>query len=173
MGFFGSLFGGQNSTLSGDIANAGNTMNFGSALGQSDLQLGSDFYKTLLNGSPEAIGKLLGPQISNIQKQGQENLNTKAEFGDRSGGTNASNQTSMDDQRAKVEQMISQLTGQAAGAVTGIGENAINTGLQANQLSAEESQMQMQNYQNSIFGKSLTDLAQTGLNAAEGASGIF
>ena len=47
-------------------------MNFGSALGQSDLQLGSDFYKTLMGGDPTAIGKLLGPQISNIHKQGQQ-----------------------------------------------------------------------------------------------------
>ena len=165
MGFFGSLFGGQNSTLSGDIANAGNTMNFGSALGQSDLQLGSDFYKTLLNGSPEAIGKLLGPQISNIQKQGQQQLNTGAEFGNRSGGTNAAGQQNMDTQRADVESMISQLTGQAAGAVTGIGENALSLGLNANQLSAEESQLQMQNYQNSIFGQMIS----SGIGAAESA----
>ena len=162
MGFFGSLFGGQNSTLSGDIANAGNTMNFGSALGQSDLQLGSDFYKTLLNGSPEAIGKLLGPQISNIQKQGQQQLNTGAEFGNRSGGTNAAGQQNMDTQRADVESMISQLTGQAAGAVTGIGENALNTSLQANELQAKESQQQMENWSNSIFGMGITEAAAAG-----------
>lgn len=172
MGFFGSLFGGQNSTLNQDINQAGNTMNFASGLGQSDLQMGSDFYKTLLSGNPEAIAKLLGPQISTIQKQGQQQLNTTAEFGNRSGGTNASAQTNMDTQRSEVEDMIAKLTGTAAGAVTDIGKFGVDTGLKANEISAEESQQKMKNIMDSIFGKGIQDFITTGLNAAEGAMGF-
>lgn len=163
MGFLGALFGGQNPTLSTDINNAGNIMNFGTALGESDLMAGSDFYKTLLSGDPQAIGKLLGPQISNIQKQGQEQLNTAAEFGNRSGGTNAAAQTNMDTQRADVMNMISQLTGQAAQGVTGIGESALGTGLNANALQAKEAQQKMENEINSLFG----NMISSGIGAAE------
>ena len=159
MGFFGSLFTGNNPTLTSDIANSGQISNFGTNLGEKDLGIGSNFDQTLLSGNPEETAKLLAPQISTIQKQGQEQLNTSAEFGDRSGGTNASAQNNIDSQRAEVEKMIAQLTGHAADAITGIGENALGTGLNANKVQAQESDLKQKEQQNSLFGNVLGDLA--------------
>ena len=165
MGFFSSLFGGDSRALDSSIANAGNIMNFGTNLGESDLTMGSDFYRNLLRGDPAIIGQLLGPQISGIQKRGQQQIQTEGEFGNRSGGTNAENQMNLDTQRAQVEDMISKLTAQAAGAVTNIGENALGLGLSANEAQAREGEMKLQNIINSLFGKMISG----GIGAAESA----
>ena len=163
MGFFSSLFGGSNKALDSSVANSGQLMNFGTNLGTKDLTQGSNFFSDILSGDPTKIGAVLGPQISGIQQRGNEQIQTNAEFGNRSGGTNASNQHNMDTQRSQVEQMISQLTGQSAGAVTGIGESALGTATTANQMQAQQGQMQLQNILNSLFGK----MASSGIGALE------
>src|SRR5208337_4789632 len=162
MSFFSSLFGGSNAAIDNATANAGQIMNFGTNLGEKNLTTGSNFYNDVLSGDPTKIGAILGPGLSGIQQQGQQQIQTAGEFGNRSGGTNAGNQTNIDTQRANVEKMISQLTGQAAGAVTGIGENALGTGLNANQASAQEGELQVKNAQNSLFGNLLGSLAGAG-----------
>src|SRR5271166_1785992 len=154
-GFFSSLFGGSNPTLAADITNSGEISGFGTSLGQADTSDASNFYKDLLSGDPQKIGQLLGPQFSDIQKQGQEQIQTASQFGNRSGGTNAANETNIDSQRANVEKLISQLTGQAAGALTGIGTAEQGLGLSANEINAHEAQQKLQNEQNSIFGNAI------------------
>jgi len=150
--FFSGLFTGNSPGLSAAAGNAGNILGFGTNLGENDISAGSNFYNTLLSGDPTAIGRILGPQLSDIQQQGQQQIQTAAEFGNRSGGTNAAAQTNIDSQRQNAQQLISQLTGQAAGAVTNIGENALNTGLSATGLEGELAQQELQNQQNSILG---------------------
>ena len=157
-GFFNALFTGSNPTLSSDITGAGNISNFGTTLGEGDLTQSSDFYKDLLSGDPTKIGEILGPQLSNIQKQGQQQIQTAAEFGNRSGGTNAAAQTNIDSQRQNAQQLISQLTGQAASGLTGIGESALGTGLQANAQQAQESQEQLQNQKGSLLSSITGDV---------------
>ena len=152
MSFFGGLFTGSNPTLNTDISQSGQISDYGTTLGEGDLSQASNFYSDLLSGDPSKIGQILGPQLSNIQQQGQQQLNTNAQFGNRSGGTNASNQTNMDSQRQQVEQMIAQLTGSAASGLTGIGENALSTGLSANQIQEGESQQRLKNQDDSILG---------------------
>src|SRR5271166_2799151 len=148
MSFFSSLFGGSNAAIDNATANAGQIMNFGTNLGEKNLTTGSNFYNDILSGDPTKIGAILGPELSGIQQQGQQQIQTAGEFGNRSGGTNAAAQTNIDSQRKAVEDMISKLTGSAAGAVTGIGENALGTGLNANQVSAQEGQMQLNDIMN-------------------------
>jgi hypothetical protein len=156
MGFFGGLFTGAAPGLDKSIANSNDIMNFGTKLGEKDIKTGSDFYNALLSGDPTAIGRILGPEFSDIQKQGQQQIQTQGEFGNRSGGTNASNQQNIDTQRANVERMISQLTGQAAQGVTGIGENALNAGITADQLQAQQAEQKLQHQINSLFSKMIS-----------------
>src|SRR5208283_4834807 len=172
MSFFSSLFGGSNAAIDNATANAGQIMNFGTNLGEKNLTTGSNFYNDVLSGDPTKIGAILGPELSGIQQQGQQQIQTAGEFGNRSGGTNAGAQTNIDTQRANVEKLISQLTGQAASGVTGIGESALGTATTANALQANEGEMQLKNILNSLFGKLTSDFTQTGLNAAEGALGF-
>ena len=173
MGFFGGLFGGSNDVLNGDIGNAGNIMGFGTATGEGAVQTGLGFEEGLLSGNQAEEARLLAPEISGIQKRGQQQIQTSGEFGNRSGGTNASAQNNIDTQRAQVNDMVSNLTKGAAENVTQTGENLLNTGLNANQIQAKEAQQRMENQKNSILGKGITGAAELGEDfATGGASGV-
>lgn len=162
MSFLGGLFTGSNPTLDGDIGNAGNIMNFGTAVGEGDISNVSDFDNTLLAGDPAKTAKLLAPQISQITEQGQQAKDTIAQFGTRSGGNNSKAQTIDDTTRANIDDMISKLTGQAAAGDASLGTSTLGIGLHANQVQEEESQQKLQNQQNSILGGLIT----RGVNAA-------
>lgn len=162
-GFFSSLFSGSSPGVSQAQRNAAGVSTDATALGFGDTRAASDFERTLLSGDPTAIGRVLGPQISAINKQGNEAIQTRSQFGNRSGGTNAANQQSMDEQRANVERMISQLTGGAAGELATIGTAEQGIGLSANEQAAHDAQVQLQNIQNSLFGKMIS----SGIGAAE------
>jgi hypothetical protein len=167
MSWLGGILAGQNSTLGGDVNQSGQIAGFGQSVGEGDIGAASGFYNDLLGGNQAAEANLLAPEISNIQKQGQQQLNTAAQFGNRSGGTNASAQNNIDTQRGQVSNMISSLTGGAASGLASIGQNALNTGLAANNQQAGQSQEQLQNFQNSVLGQGTSDVAATGLNALE------
>lgn len=162
--FFNGLFTGNNSTETGDVGNAGNIMGFGTATGEGAVQTGLGFEEGILSGNQAEQAQLLAPEIQAQQQQGQQQIQTAGEFGNRSGGTNASAQNNIDTQRSNVNNMVSQLTGQAAGAVTQTGENLLNTGLNANQVQDQEAQQIQENQANSILGMGVTE----GAGAAEG-----
>ena len=162
-GFASSLFGGSNSTLSGDMASTGNIGNFSSAMGQGNITNSSNFFNSLLSGNSKDQAKVLAPQIKTMQDQGQQQLNTTSQFGNRSGGTNASNQKNMDTTRGNISSSISSLTGGAANSLMSSGQSLLGTSLDAYQQQEQMSQDQMKNWQNSILGNSIS----TGVGAAE------
>ena len=156
-GFMSGIFTGNDDTENQDIANAGNINAFGTATGEGAVQQGLGFEEGILSGNQAEQAQLLAPEIQNIQKQGQQQIQTAGEFGNRSGGVNASAQNNIDSQRAQVNNMVSQLTGQAAGAVMNEGNQMLNTGLEANTLQNEEEQQKLKNQEGSIFGKGITE----------------
>jgi hypothetical protein len=161
MSFMGGIFTGNSPTETADAANAGNVMGFGTATGEGAVQTGLGFEEGILSGDQAEQARLLAPEISGIQKRGQEQIQTAGEFGNRSGGTNASAQNNIDTQRSQVNDMVSKLTGEAAGAVTNTGENLLNTGLEANALQDQEAQQILKNQESSIFGKGITEASST------------
>lgn len=168
-GFLGSILGGANPTLAGDINQSGQIAGFGTSVGEGAINTGTGFLEDILSGNQAETAKVLAPQISDIAKQANEKTQTNAEFGNRSGGTNASNQNTTDTARAGVNDLISKLTSTAATTLPSIGQGLLSTGLQANSQQADESQQQMKNFQDSVLGSGISDFAATGLNAAEGA----
>jgi hypothetical protein len=88
-----------------------------------------------------------------MQDQGQQQLNTTSQFGNRSGGTNASNQKNMDTTRGNIDSSISRLTGSAANSLMGSGQSLLGTSLEASGQQAQMSQQQMQNWNKSILGQ--------------------
>jgi hypothetical protein len=162
MSFLGGIFTGSDPTLSGDIGTSGNIAGFGTTTGEGDIGAASGFDESLLSGNQGEESKLLAPEISNIQKQGQQQIQTAGEFGDRSGGTNASAQSNIDTQRSNVNNLISQLTGGAASQLGQLGTSSLGLGLNANQQQASESEQQLQNEQNSILGGLITSGVDTG-----------
>ena len=112
----------QFNNLSGVSSTAAN-------MGLSDIGQSTDFMSAILSGDPAKIGQVLGPQIAGIQGQGQQRKQTNAEFGNRSGGTNATNQTIDDSTRTQTNDLISNLTGSAVSGLANTGTNLLNTGV--------------------------------------------
>lgn len=164
MSFLGGIFTGSNPTQTGDINNAGGIEGFGTSVGEGDIDAASGFDESLLSGNQGEEAKLLAPQISNVQKQGQQQIQTAAEFGDRSGGTNASAQSNIDTQRANVNDMISKLTSGAASSLGSLGTSSLGLGLTANQLQDQESEQKLKDEQQSLLGGAITAGASDALS---------
>jgi hypothetical protein len=167
-GFLSSILTGSDPTLDGDIGNAGNINGFGTAVGEGDISAASGFYNDLLSGNQAKEAQLLAPEIGTIQSEGQQANQTAAQFHNRSGGTNASAQQNMDKQRSSVNDMIAKLTGGAASGLANIGENALSTGLRANEVQSGETQQKQKNRQGSLLSGIINGAADAGLDYATG-----
>jgi hypothetical protein len=141
---------GATSALTGESGFAG-------SVGQGLLSNSSGFMNALLSGDQGKIAELLAPQIGNISKQANQKTQTNAEFGSRSGGTNASNQNTMDTARSSVNDMISSLTGSAISGAASTGTNLLDLSMAGyndvfNQNATE--QQQRASKVNDIWGSS-------------------
>ena len=166
MSFLSGLFGGSNPTLNNQLGQLGQIAGSATQSGQADTNAASTFFQSLLQGGGT---KVLAPQIAGIQKQGQQQLQTLSQFGNRSGGINAAGQQSADQSRASVNDLITSLTGGAASSLGSLGTSLQGIGLQAFGQQATDSQQILQNQKNSIFGQGITGgilgLESIGLNA--------
>jgi hypothetical protein len=171
MGFWGSLFGGSNPTLNSDINQFGQIGGFATGLGEKNLSQASNFWSSILSGDPTQTAKSLAPQISTIEQQAQQQRNTGAQFGNRSGGTNASNQMIGDQATGSINNMISSLLGSSASNLGNSGAGLLSQGASAYGAQEQASQQRMQNWMNSILGKGITGAVQAGESAGLGAAG--
>jgi len=158
-GFFGLGMGpsGEEKQQYGEMSNLGK---FGIGHGEKDISQAENFWSSILSGDPSQISKVLGPQISAVNKQTQEQKKTASEFGNRGGGTNAAMQSLDDRSIASVRSMISNLTGEAGGALGSLGGGLLSTGASATgEAFGQAATMQQQNEAKwgDIF-KSISDL---------------
>jgi hypothetical protein len=167
-GFFSSLFGGSNDSLKSDIGQSASLASFLNTTGTSDVATSSNFDKTLLSGNSGNVSKLLAPQISGIQARAQQQRQQLGEFGGRSGGTTGAQIASGDQANAQVNDMISNLTGKAAGELGSMGSGLIGQGMTAMNMNEQFSQQQMQNWSNSILGKGISSAASAAETYATG-----
>ena len=172
MSFFSSLFGGSNPTLSRDINQFGQIGSFATGLGESNLSQSSNFMSSILSGDQSKIGKVLGPEISDIKGQGQQSKMQTAQFGNRGGGTNASMQVADDQSRASVNKMISSLLGSSASGLASSGSSLLSQGMSATSQQAGLSQEQMSNWSNSLFGGAITNAAGIGMSFLGKKAGV-
>ena len=105
---------------------------FAGSVGEGLLSNSSAIMNALLSGNQAQISQLLAPQISAVAKQANQKTQTNAEFGSRSGGTNASNQNTMDTARSSVNDMISSLTSGSISGAASTGTNLLNSSITAN-----------------------------------------
>lgn len=168
MTFWSALFGGQNTTLNKTINATGNIGGFSQNQGQSNTAKGSKFWSDITSGDQSKIAKTLGPEFAAIQGGLQQQKNTTAEFSNRSGGNNSAMQSAGDKARAEQKSLTSGLLAHGADALLSSGQNLLSTALSAFGQQADMSQMQMQNWQNSILGRSVTGVADTLTSAATG-----
>jgi hypothetical protein len=120
--------------------------------GLGDVGSAAAFWQNILSGGGT---KALAPQISGIQQQGQQKLQTLDQFGNRSGGTAAEAATTADTTRASINDLIASLTGSAATNLGSIGSNLLSTGTGATTAGADIS---LQN--KSLFANLLNSVGQ-------------
>jgi hypothetical protein len=125
-GFFGVNMGPSQGEYGATNALTGQS-GFAGSVGQGLVSGSSGILNAILSGNQAEISKLLAPQIGSISKQANEATQTRAQFGTRSGGTNAANQNVMDTSRSSINDMISQLTSGAIGQASSLGSNLLNT----------------------------------------------
>jgi hypothetical protein len=114
-----------------DAGLLGNAATFGTGQGESDILKAQNFWSSILSGDMSKISQVLGPEMSAVNKQGQEKKKTMAEFGNRSGGTNAVAANLDTDVMSQIRSMISNLTGSSASSLGSTGSNLLNTGVGA------------------------------------------
>lgn len=154
--FFGGILGGQNGTLNSTIGKAGDISTFGTNTGQGAITDADSYYKNILSGDPSKIAESIAPEIKAGQEQTQQEKNSMAQFGTRSGGTTAASAGADAANRANITSLIGKLQSGAAAGETGIGENQTQQGLAANGQQAQLSQEQLQNYIKSILGQGVS-----------------
>lgn len=167
-GFLSGIFTGSSPTLTSDENQAGGVAGFGISQGEGDISNASGFYNDLLSGNQSTIAKLLAPQIGDITGQAQQQKNTLAQFGNRSGGTNSQAQTIDDKTRSNINDMISKLTAAGASGDASLGTSTLGLGLNANQVQEQDSQQKLKNQQDSLLGGLITGGADAGLDALTG-----
>lgn len=139
-------------------------------MGLGDVTQSSDFMKAILSGDPTKIGQVLGPQIKGIKQQGQQQKQTMAQFGTRSGGNTAAANNIDNTTRSTIDDLIASLTGSAVSGLSSQGTSLLGAGIQGfGDAFGQASVMQKQNSAkwNDIF-KSIGDVAS---GVATGFSG--
>lgn len=159
-GFFG-LGMGSTPEQKNSFASLGNLANFGSSEGEKNTLDADNFFRSILSGDQSKIGQVLGPEISGINKQGQQQKMTASQFGNRSGGTNAGNQMIDDKSRSTIDQLIAQLTGSAASSLGSSGSSLLSLGKSSHEGAFDEATILHQQHEakiNDIF-KSIAEVA--------------
>lgn len=131
-GFFGIGQGpsDQQRTQYGDIAGLAD---WSTAAGEKALGQALNFEEAIVSGDPSKIARVLGPETSAINKQGQQELKTMSEFGTRSGGTGAAAQTVGDTTRSRYDTMVSNLLSGSVSGLASQGNSLLSTGLTAHE----------------------------------------
>lgn len=139
----------------------------GSELGQGQgytTQAGN-YYSNILSGNPSQIAQSLAPQISAQQGQLQNQQNMNAQFGNRAGGTNASNQAAAGQARGNIINAIGGAQSGAAGALGSMGSNLLSQG--AGNVENEANMAYKSNQD------TLNEIGQTATGVAQLLGGIF
>lgn len=156
--FLSGIFGGSNPTLNQTKNTAGDISKFGTTTGQGAITDANKYYSDILSGDPSKIAESIAPEIKAGADQTQQEKQSLAQFGTRSGGTAAASAGADASNRSNIISLIGRLQQGAAAGATGIGENQSGLGLAANGQQAQLSQQQLQDYMNSIFGTGLGDV---------------
>ena len=170
MSWLGALFGGQSKELNQLIGTFSQAGNNALGQGQKNQNTAGNFWNSILSGDSSKITQSLSPEISAEKKAVQQDQKTSSMFGNRSGGTAASNAAATDKAHSDITNLIGNLTNSSASSLASLGSAQVGEG--STLLSQEQGadQQRYQNWENSILGLGLTKGA--GFAEGLGLSGI-
>jgi hypothetical protein len=169
MGFWDSLFGGQNTTLNSTIGQTSQVAGETTGRGEKDTAAASDWWNDIISGDATKQAQALAPETSAAKKSVQQDTKTSAEMGTRSGGTAATEAASKDKLHEYITNLLGNVTGGAVSGLATEGGDLTKTGLAATGMEADLSQQRYKNWTDSILGRATTTAVSTGEAAALGA----
>lgn len=174
-----SIFGGTASSTdrSQELNQWGNLSDiagFGKKKGESNINQASTFYSDILSGDPTKQAAAIAPETATIEGQAEQQKKTSSEFGNRSGGTNATNQMIDTNAKSSVNDLINKLLTTSASSLTSIGENELSLGeTAAGTLASDtETSRQFDKQQENQMGSGIAGLLKGGIGSVfEGLAG--
>jgi len=148
--------------------------NFGTGAGKTNITSGTADFKDILSGDPTKVSEAIAPQAGAIRSQANQQIQTNSQFGNRSGGTNASNQQISTNAEGKVQDLINTLIPQAAQNLESTGLSELSAGSSAaGELGSQtESARQFDKQQEGQLGGSIASLLTGGVGSViEGLAG--
>lgn len=136
-GLIGSIFDLAEGNPAGkEQSQFGQLGNYDTGVGEGLTTAGTGFEENILSGDPSKIATSLAPEIGAQQSQLQQQELQNANFGNRSGGTNASTQASQGAARGNIIDLVGGLQSKTAGEAVSqgsglLGEASTNIGNEA------------------------------------------
>ena len=162
----GGLVGGIYDLFSGDPTKReegqlAGVSNYQTGLGEGLATAGAGEEEAILSGDPSRIAQVEAPEISAQQGQIQGQALQNANFGNRSGGTNASTQAAQAKGRGNIIDLTGNLIGQTAGAAVGQGGGFLDS---ASKNLGAEADLAAANRQRTVGD--INDIASTAADVA-------
>jgi hypothetical protein len=148
---------------------------FASTIGEKDLTDVSSFLDAVLSGDSSRISQALAPEISAAKGRAQEQKESLAQFGNRSGGTTSAQAHIDEATQGDLTNMEGSLTDRAAGELGSLGSNALGMGIEGTETGFDEAKTMHDQHLaqlNDIF-QSSANMAEFGLNLLPANSGGF
>jgi hypothetical protein len=114
-----SSLAGQSQSIAQQQAGAGNTA----------LNAGQNYFQSLLSNQPGAVSQAVSPAVNTLLGQEEQQKQTTAEFGNRSGGTNSAIQSLTSTTSGDITNLINSLIPNAANSLATIGNARLGAGI--------------------------------------------
>lgn len=143
---------------------------YGAGEGKKNTGAAGDYWQSILSGDQKKIAQAIAPNTAVIQGQAQQRKNQLAEFGNRSGGTNASSQMIDTEADKAVQDLINTLIPQAATNLANLGTQELSIGENAAGTLGQQTEQARQADKASEFslGKAIGGIAKAGLSFIPG-----
>ena len=136
--------------------------------GESDIAQSSKFMSDILSGDPTRTAQALAPQISGMQQRAEQQKDTIAQTGNRSGGHTAKVASIDAGTRGEVTNLVGGLTTHAADSLGAMGSDLFGKGMAGTETAFGEAKT-MHDQNMSRIGDLVSSISKTVMGAAKGA----
>ena len=138
--------------------------------GESDIAQSSKFMSDILSGDPTRTAQALAPQISGMQQRAEQQKDTIAQTGNRSGGHTAKVASIDAGTRGDVTNLVGGLTTHAADSLGEMGSNLFGKGMAGTESAFGEAKT-LHDQESAKINDLVSSISKTVMGAATGGMG--
>lgn len=178
-GLGGSASGTDRGTQLSSWGTLGDLSQYGKNQGEKNTNQASTYWSDILSGDPTKTAQAIAPQAKVINQQAEQQRLTTSQFGNRSGGTNASNQMIDTNSASAIQNLVNSLIPQAASNLESIGGMELGLGANTAQAlagdteRARETDIEQENKLGAGIGKLFGPILSKGLGMIPGIGGAL